>query len=159
MHYILIFLTPILFILFYILENAYKDTAKKSDLIVVLGARTGRRKGSNVCLQARVAHGIELFKKGFGKKIVFSGGKTKDDSFNESNLMKQLAVDSGISAKDILIDDSSLSTFQNLTHTKRIMKEQAFRYASNCYRSVPFSKSSACGEKVRLIFYRFSRNY
>lgn len=108
---------------FYIAKNALRDNKIPSDVIIVLGAKSNRKDTYNLCLVERVNHGTQLLKKGYAKKIIFSGGNDTVDS-NQAENMKQIAVLSGVNPQSILLEKDSINTYQNLVYTKSIMEKQ-----------------------------------
>jgi uncharacterized SAM-binding protein YcdF (DUF218 family) len=93
------------------------DTIEKSDCILVLGSHDTR-------VAERAA---ELFLEGWAPLIVFSGGlgrltngfwtKTEADKFAE------VAVDKGVPAQCILIENKSTNTGENVLFSKALLKE------------------------------------
>lgn len=105
------------------------DTKVASDMILVLGARIYRGQSYNPCLQARVNHAVDLYLAGYGKKLLFSGGRDKEDGVIEGEEMKKLAINLGVPQRDILVENKATSTYENLLYAKAIM-------AANQYTSV-----------------------
>ena len=54
-------------------------------------------------------------------KIVVSGGKGKDEIISEAEAMKKYLVDNGINEEDIICENLSKSTKENLIYTKNII--------------------------------------
>ncbi len=116
--WIMIFvIAAILIVLFVLFINLGKflvvnNTPVKSDVIVVL---TGG--------DERIAHAVTLCKEGYSDKLLLTGCEDK------IALMKQYAVESGISADNILEEDKSSSTYENAVFTKDIVLEMGFESA------------------------------
>lgn len=84
-----------------------KDDNKKGDCIFVVG--------SSMAVQYRLPKAVELYKQGRASKILFSGGVKWDASdLPEALLLKKEAISLGIPEKDILIEDQSLNTLENV---------------------------------------------
>lgn len=68
----------------------------------------------------------ELFKAGYGKKILFSGGlgKLTKDVFqkSEAEVYRDIAVEYGISNDDILVETQSTNTGDNFRFSKKILE-------------------------------------
>ena len=107
----------------FVAKNAFMDTAKKSDAIVVLGADPGKKNQINPCLAARVDHAIDLYKNGYGKKIIFSGGTLPGYRASEASVMDILAKEHGLNESEYFLESRSTSTFENLTFSSKIMEE------------------------------------
>lgn len=108
----------------FVLTHATFDNKTKSDAIIVLGSRTRDPKGNpNPCLLSRVEHGVTLYKKGYGSKIIVAGGYNPDDHYTEADEMKGFAIALGAKPEDVLEETKSTSTFENLENSKTILKQ------------------------------------
>jgi uncharacterized SAM-binding protein YcdF (DUF218 family) len=101
--------------------HAEKDTAKKSDAIMVLGARSYINGDYNPCLKARVIQAVALYKKSYAQKLIFTGGNDSEDNANEAETMKKIAVENGVKGEDILLEKKATSTYENFTLSKPIL--------------------------------------
>ncbi|EIT87406.1 hypothetical protein A374_00490 [Fictibacillus macauensis ZFHKF-1] len=113
-----------LFVYFY----SFKDDTRKADAVIVLGAAVWFNKPSPV-LKERIDHGIDLYKKGYAKKIIFTGGKYNAETPSESSISKKYAIKQGVPANDIYIEESSRITEQNLQNAKHIMDHEHLKNA------------------------------
>lgn len=88
------------------------------DCIMVLGC--GVRGDSPTPLLAdRLQRGVEVFQLGAAPKILMSGDHGQDD-YDEVNVMKQYALDAGISEIDIFMDHAGFSTYESMYRAKEI---------------------------------------
>lgn len=71
--------------------------------------------------QARTAEAVELYKKGWAKKIIFSGAAADKSGPSNAAAMKKQAVAAGISAGNILTEELSENTEQNAVNTSKIL--------------------------------------
>lgn len=55
------------------------------------------------------------------KKLIFTGGVGKDQRTSDSKVAKIYAINKGVPASDILIEEVSEYTYQNLRESKKIM--------------------------------------
>ena len=86
---------------------------KNADAIVVVsGGQT----------TTRAEKGIELYKEGLAKNIIFSGAAL-DDGPSNAIAMRNQAIEAGVPVRTILIDSDSQNTFQNATNSKRSLEE------------------------------------
>ncbi|MEC5424820.1 YdcF family protein [Virgibacillus sp. C22-A2] len=91
--------------------------------------------GSSKAVQYRLPKAIQLYKEGRAKKILFSGGVIWDGSeLSESQLLRQEAVEQGIPEEDILIENISLHTKENVL-ASLIVLDRAF-YLHNIKRII-----------------------
>ncbi len=69
----------------------------------------------------------ELLKEGYGKKILFTGGKGKISkdflAISEADKFKEIAKKNKIADRDILIENKSTNTVDNFKFAKEIIKE------------------------------------
>ncbi len=111
-----------LFSLFYIGTHVLIDNAKKSDAIVVLGARVKVDETYSPCLYYRVDHAIELYREGEAKKVIMSGdGGPKMP--NQAKGMEEIALKLGLNKEAILLEGKSKTTYENLVFTKELMQK------------------------------------
>jgi uncharacterized SAM-binding protein YcdF (DUF218 family) len=106
----------------FIASRTELDTKVASDMILVLGARIYTDQSYNPCLQARVRHAVDLYHAGYGKKLLFSGGKDTEDGVIEGEEMKKLAIAMGIPEQAILVENNATSTYENLLFGKAIIE-------------------------------------
>ena len=90
---------------------------EKADAILVLGC-------SDISV---VDVGVDVYKKGYADKIIFSGGLGKDTSKMwdepEANKFAKIAIEKGIPKENILIENKSTNTGENFRFTKKIIEE------------------------------------
>ncbi|MBK1809569.1 YdcF family protein [Clostridium sp. YIM B02505] len=103
-------------------------TPDKSDAIVVLGCRI-RGETPSAFLTARTEEAAELFKNGYGKYIIVSGGKGQGESISEAEGMKRILLSKGIDEDKIIMEDKSTSTAENIKFTSKIMQLNNFNSA------------------------------
>ncbi|SFN94339.1 DUF218 domain-containing protein [Paenimyroides ummariense] len=70
-----------------------------------------------------------MYKDGYIKKIIFTGGKADGKRFSESYVAKQYAERLGVNSKHIFIEEKSKITQENLKFAKEIMIENNFSKA------------------------------
>ncbi|MBR3133710.1 MAG: YdcF family protein [Clostridia bacterium] len=105
----------------------YKPDYDK-DFIIILGSQI-RADGSLMpLLKARVDKAIEFAKEQKEKEnrdIIFipSGGQGPDEIVSEAESMKKYLIENGIDPKNIVIEDKSTSTIQNMKFSKEIIDE------------------------------------
>lgn len=120
---------------------------EKADAILVLSGGVYPNGSLSYFTQERVVQGVALYKKGFAPKIIFSGGLSlgNRDQF-DSDAMKRVAVELGVREEDILLENQSKNTFENLVNSKKIIEEKGFKKvllvtsAIHTYRSVTVAK-------------------
>lgn len=92
----------------------------RADAAVVLGAAVLRTEPSPVFIE-RLRHAAELYKAGTVGKIVVSGGLAQGDKFSEAAAGRDWLGAQGVPTGDVLLEDQSHTTFQNLQNVKPIL--------------------------------------
>ncbi len=82
--------------------------------------------GNSMLIKQRVNASVEAYKNGRIKKIVYMGGTNGVSNQNNSTIpeaikMKQLALSLGVKENDILIDDTSNNTFENIENAMKLL--------------------------------------
>lgn len=98
------------------------STAKTADAAIVLGAAVWGEKLSPV-FKERVNHAVDLYRKKRVKKIIFTGGQGNADEETEAETAAKYAVENGVAPEDILLENESRSTYENLLFSKSIADE------------------------------------
>lgn len=105
--------------------NLLRNRRRTYRYIVVLGC--GLMNGTEVTplLSGRIQKGIEAYRQNPGSKLVFSGGKGNDEALPEGEAMKRYAIQNGIPEEDILVENQSVSTRENLQFSYRLIQQDA----------------------------------
>lgn len=98
------------------------------DAIIVLGAGVYKGEVSPV-FRERIHHGISLYQKGMAKKIIFTGGYSEGSTQSDAAIAKHYAKARGVPAEDILCEEKSTITQENIQYAKEIMAEQGYQSA------------------------------
>jgi uncharacterized SAM-binding protein YcdF (DUF218 family) len=96
-------------------------SGERADVAIVLGAAVYGDRPSPV-FEERIRHGINLYKGGAVKKLLFTGGYGEGAAMAESLVGSRYAVRSGVPAEAIPAETLSRTTQQNLFHAKRVMQ-------------------------------------
>ena len=111
----------------YVFSNAvsiyiysFKDDARNADVAIVLGASTYNGHPSPV-YQERINHAVDLYNKHLVKKIIMTGGYGKGNPVSDAYNAKLYAVGQGVPEDDVLTEDQSTVTLENLINAKKIM--------------------------------------
>lgn len=97
---------------------------RKRDFDYVIIHGSGLLDGTRVpkLLQDRLDKAIEVYRQDpTPPKMIPSGGKGSDEDLSEAEAMKRYLVSQGIPEEDILLEDASKSTLENLQFSKAIM--------------------------------------
>jgi uncharacterized SAM-binding protein YcdF (DUF218 family) len=123
-----IFLALTILLVFYVLYIAFDiwqygniDEMAKADAVIILGAGIWGDKPSPV-FEERINHGVWLYKNGYVDKIIFTGGKGKNNEYSESSVARKYAIENGIPAENIFIEEESVITQENIFYAAQIIQ-------------------------------------
>ena len=110
------------------LKSAKRIPKFDKDCIIILGCQIKKDGTLTNLLKGRVNRAIEFSKMQkveTGKDIIFvpSGGKGSDEIISEAQAMKNYLIEQGIKEENILIEDKSKNTFENIKFSSNIIKE------------------------------------
>lgn len=91
----------------------------RADAAVVLGAAVWTDQVSPV-FKERINHAINLYRTGRVRKVIFTGGQGNPGEPTESAAARDYALQSGVPAGDILIEQKSHNTYENIIYAKEI---------------------------------------
>lgn len=105
-----------------------KDQKHQSDVAIVLGAATSKGEVSPV-YEERINHGVDLYREGYIDKLIVTGGKGARNDESDAYAAKKYAILQGIPESDILTEDTSTITQENLENSKAIMDQNKYSTA------------------------------
>ena len=131
----IIVITIIIMVVVYIVINvasiciySTKDEKCKADVAIVLGAAAYEGEVSPV-YRERINHGITLYKEEFVEKIIVTGGIGEGNVKSDAYYAKEYAISMGVLAEDVLTEDTSTITEENLENAKLIMEQKGYETA------------------------------
>ena len=95
------------------------DDTEKYDAALVLGCSVRE------ILASRTNKALNLYLRGIVKKIYLSGGVGKTSKYKdrtEADVMKEILVSYGVPESDIIIEDKSTTTYENMVNTLELIK-------------------------------------
>ena len=112
-----------------VLATRYK-TAPDRDYIIILGCAIRNDGTPTPILRGRIDRALDFERKQFestGKhaKFVPSGGQGGDEVVSEAECMKRYLMEQGVPEEQILPEDKSVNTFQNMQFSKRVIEQDA----------------------------------
>lgn len=78
---------------------------------------------------SRANKAIELYRDGWGKKILFSGASADPKSISNAEAMKRIAIKAGVPNEDIYLDEISRNTTENAKNSTDILTKLQARSA------------------------------
>lgn len=106
-----------------ILNLIHLKKNRKADYIVVLGSGISGKKVTPL-LAARIERGIELLHCNPKAVLIMSGGQGPGEDIPESEAMAAYAIDQGVPAERIIMEDKSVSTEENLLFSRKLMSKR-----------------------------------
>ncbi|WP_116866260.1 YdcF family protein [Pseudomonas syringae] len=109
--------------------DGVSDTAKTSDVAIVLGSKVTPDGVPSARLQARLDRAVELYRQGLVRSVIVSGG-TGVEGFSEAvGMANYLAERSGLPREAILLDEQGNTTQDTARNSAQIMKQRGFKNA------------------------------
>lgn len=124
-----------------IMAGRHKPSLDK-DFVIILGCKIKPDGTLTPLLKGRVDKAIEFAKEQEeknGKDMIFvaSGGKGEDESISEAEAMKKYLQDNDINEENIIVENKSINTFQNMKFSKekidRINKDGKIIFSTTNY--------------------------
>ncbi|TAE92488.1 MAG: YdcF family protein [Verrucomicrobia bacterium] len=104
------------------------DRAAKSDCIIVLGAAVQGATASPV-FEERIRHGLSLYDSGYAPKLLFTRGIGDGQTHSEASVGRSAAIQHRIPAVNILVEEKSRTTQQNLSEALAVMRQHGLKSA------------------------------
>ena len=107
---------------------AHYEPDSDKDFVIVLGCRIRKDGTPTPLLRGRIDRAVEFCERqkeatGRAPLIITSGGKGFDEVISESASMKQYLLEQGIPEEQIIEEDQSVNTWQNMTFSKEKMQK------------------------------------
>ncbi|GAB1477066.1 ElyC/SanA/YdcF family protein [Bacillota bacterium] len=96
--------------------------AEGADCILVLGAGVWADRPSPM-LEDRLLQGIRLYNIGASDRILVSGDHGRKE-YDEVNIMKNFAIDSGVPSEHIFMDHAGFDTYKSIYRTRDIFQAE-----------------------------------
>ena len=97
------------------------DTVRPADAAVVLSTRAYEKGRLNPCLVARVEAAVELYRARKVKKLVMTGGVSRDLQSSAGN-MQMIAEKMGVPKGDIIQEREAGNTFENIVFSRKFIE-------------------------------------
>jgi len=102
------------------------DYRRRADAIVVFGAKAYADGTPSQALADRVATACRLYHAGYAPRLIFSGGPG-DGGAHEAHVMRRLALDAGVPAGAIFLDEQGLNTHATAANTASLFARLGVR--------------------------------
>ena len=108
--------------------HAEMDEAREVDVIIILGSAVWPGGRPSPSLEARIRHGIAVYRQGMADYLLFSGGVGRWPPA-EAEVMRRMAVSEGVPDEAILLDTESRSTLQSVRCADSMMRRRGWTTA------------------------------
>jgi len=110
---------------------AEENKPQKSDLIITFGAKTN----------ARAEKAIQLYKRGYSSRLVFSGGSPLyANAEPEAERYKKIALNEGINPKDIITESESITLADNVKSSLNLLDRLGISYQKILVVNSPYAQ-------------------
>jgi len=96
-----------------------------ADAVVVFAGGVGESGKAQGGYLERLKQAVDLYKAGYANSLIFSSGYVF--SFKEAEVMRALAVDQGVPADRIVLEERATNTYENVTYTSQILRDRQWR--------------------------------
>jgi len=122
----------------------------RADAAVVLGAAVWTNQVSPV-FKERINHAVNLYRIGQVRKLIFTGGQGNPGEPTESAAARDYAIQSGIPASDILIEEKSHNTYENILYAKQLADTHGINKVLIVSDPLHMKRAMAMAEDVGLV--------
>ena len=122
---------------------------EKADAIILLSSGYYTEDTLDQNSFQRMMYAMSLYREGYAKKIIVCGGVIKHGESPISVIIKKTMVKLGIDENDIITEESSQNTFENIANSIPIMSSMNFKKtllvtsSSHMFRSLAICKKNA----------------
>lgn len=122
----------------------------QADAAVVLGAAVWTNQVSPV-FKERINHAINLYQKGQVRRLIFTGGQGNPGEPTESSAARDYAIQSGVRASDILIEEKSHTTYENILYAKQLADSNGIKKVLIVSDPLHMKRAMAMAEDAGLV--------
>ena len=137
------------FITSFILTRLYRPKYNQ-EYIIVLGAGLLNGKEVSPLLASRIQIALDFANKQYAKTghypwLIFSGGQGGDEKLTEGVAMADYANHHGAQTNQVLIEDQSKTTYENMLFSKKILQEHGLNLAKGLFATSDYHTFRAAG--------------
>ena len=108
-----------------VLYGSHDQIKGDPQIMIILGCQV-KPWGPSILLQDRLDKALDYLEEHPDMTIVVSGGQGPDEHITEAQAMRDYLVEQGVAAEQILQEDQSHNTFQNLTYSLELLEEAGY---------------------------------
>ncbi len=108
-----------------VLYGSYDHVRGEPQVMVILGCQV-KPWGPSILLQDRLDKALDYWEGNPDITIVVSGGQGPDEHISEAQAMFDYLIENGVDETQIIQEDQSHNTIQNLTYTMQMLEEKGY---------------------------------
>jgi len=125
----LVFMTSFIVIEYKVITGVnYEIPENEYDYVIVLGSGLKNGNELSYVLLRRLNTALEIVEGSPEVTVIVSGGKGPDEDISEAKAMRNYLISEGISFDQVLLEDKSTSTAENLSYTHDLMKSKSLSH-------------------------------
>ena len=113
-----------------VLAGSHTDLRGGPSIMIILGCQV-RTDGPSVLLQDRLDTALDYLEDHPDMTVIASGGQGPDEHISEAEAMAAYLVEHGFPEGQILLEDESHNTSQNLMYTRELLEESGLDWQGN----------------------------
>ena len=113
-----------------VLAGSHTDLHGGPSIMIILGCQV-RADGPSVLLQDRLDTALDYLEDHPDMTVIASGGQGPDEHISEAEAMADYLVEHGFPEGQILLEDESHNTSQNLMYTRELLEESGLDWQGN----------------------------
>ena len=106
---------------------ARRRVARKSDCLIVLGAKVHEDGSPSTTLKDRCAAAADAYRNGVAPKVIACGGQGADEPCTEAEVIRAELTRRGVPETAVLTEPDSADTRQNLENAQKLMAENGWK--------------------------------
>lgn len=108
-----------------VLYGGRDEISGEPDIMVILGCQV-KSWGPSILLQDRLDKALDYLEDHPDMTVVVSGGQGPDEHISEAQAMYDYLVEHGVSGEQILLEEESHNTSQNLKYTMELLQAEGY---------------------------------
>jgi vancomycin permeability regulator SanA len=136
----------------HMLSFGLTDYRRQADATIVFGAGVNEDGTLSEALQHRMATGVELYRQGWVRKLIVSGGPGMG-SVHETQAMRRYALVNGVPAEDIIVDPDGLCTRDTINNARTLFRENGITSALTVSHFYHLPRIKLTGQQTGLSVY------
>ena len=105
-----------------VLSGSHSEIEDDADTMIILGCMVYEW-GPSILLKDRLDTALDYLQEHPDTTVIVSGGKGDDEHKSEAQAMYDYLVEHGFSAEQIILEDQSSNTYENLIFTTELLEE------------------------------------